>query len=374
MELPADAFVHAAEAMLYSDANFTGSLEIEDISPNKIINLISMREGDIGEALVLRHSLHLPPHDFNRPTPAQSETDDWLGLTLDGEFATLLSLFLGVRVWSGGLTREFKKGEDPAGRPIGWDHVRPTWQRSRRPVLPAKVNTQRFLGSIAGPIRRLPRLSAEESIVLTRAARQYQLALWVADTDPELAWLQLVSAVEVAATYWRGQESDPVESLNHIYPRMGKLLAEHRDLLEGVAAQLAKLIGSTSRFLNFMTTFDPGPPEDRCEEHFQLDWGKLKSHLRFVYNYRSSRLHGGEPFPGVMNQPPMVLETSNRPCERPFGIAHFASGGAWPSEELPMHLWVFEHLVRGALMRWFDESLGGEMSTGQTEAQGGDPA
>ena len=121
---------------------------------------------------------------------------------------------------------------------------------------------------------------------------------------------------------------------------------------------LAKLTKSTARFLDFLLTFMPDPPTERCEEYFQVPWSQLKKRLSLIYGYRSDRLHGGIPFPAVMNQPPLVLPESGRPCERPFGIASLNYTSQWPASELPMYLWTFEHIVRGALSRWYTEGLG----------------
>ena len=177
------------------------------------------------------------------------------------------------------------------------------------------------------------------------------------DSDPELAWLQLVSAVEVAATHWRGAKVDALDVLGEIYPEIVTKLGGG-ELAAFVARRLQKLIGSTRRFLDFMGQYDPGPPDKRCEEHFQIPWSDLRRRLSLVYGYRSGRLHSGEPFPPIMNEAPMVFEEGSGPLERPFGVAHFVGSTQWPSDALPMHLWFFERLVQGALLRWYQESLG----------------
>jgi hypothetical protein len=266
-------------------------------------------------------------------------------------------VFLGVRVWSGGITREFSPA-DPYGSPVAYDHVRPVWQPSKRPVLPDLAGAIVSLEDVPDLLRRIPALKADESVALIRAARQYQLAIWVADEDPELAWLQLVSAAEVAATFWKGQTVDPTVAVNEVMPELVALLrdAGGEPLVVKAAAELATLVGSTRRFLDFMLTFDPGPPQERCPDAGQVPWGQLRKRLRLIYMYRSDRLHSGEPFPPPLHRPPLILGEPPRPSEKP---------GAWssgvsrrPATELPMYLWLFERIVRGALLRWFKESLG----------------
>jgi hypothetical protein len=356
---PPDAYMRAEEATLLSDISFSGGLH-KALGPFTIINLIGgARDGELSERLALRYSLHLSEQPLSRSIPDKPEIDSWLGLTLDEEIAALLSLFLAIRVRSGGVTRQFTaESDDPAGLPVAYPRVRPTLEpSSQRPTIPRLARPRAFLGPVPQLLLRLPRLSAAESVVFVRAARQYQMAVWVADSDPELAWLQLVSAVEVCATFWRGQKVNPVDVLSEVYPEVVTKLGEG-ELTSFVARRLQKLIGSTRRFRDFMAEFDPGPPKERCGEHFQIPWSDLRRRLGVVYGYRSSRLHSGEPFPPVMSEAPMTFEADSGPLERPFGLAHSVGSTQWPADALPMYLWFFERLVQGALVRWYQESLG----------------
>ncbi|WP_156618552.1 hypothetical protein [Mycobacterium sp. 852013-51886_SCH5428379] len=354
---PVGAYMRAEEANLLSDVSFNGGL-IETIGPYTLFNLISHGATSLAESLALRYSLHLPEQSHTVEIPEKPATDSWLGLTLDEEVSALLSLFLSIRIRSAGVTRQFPvDSDDPAGTPVAYSRVRPELALSQRRILPRVSRPRAFLGDVPELLGRLPTLNASESVALTRCAHQYQMAVWVADSDPELAWLQLVSAVEVAATHWRGQKVDAVAGLKELYPKIvGKLNDEEQ--VKFVARQLKKLIGSTQRFLDFMEEFDPGPPVERCEEHFQISWTDLRRRLTLVYRYRSNRLHSGEPFPPVMNQEPMASDQGAGWYERPFGVAHFAGSTQWPSDAIPMYLWFFERLVQGALLRWYRESLG----------------
>ena len=348
------------EATLYSDARFTGGLVVDGMGPYTLINMVRAREGELGDALVLRWSWHLPEPTYRPDDPEKLQTNSWLGLEPDEEFAALLALVLGVRLSSGGVTREFRNKDDPRGLPIAFRHTRPLWERPKRSVLPRFEDSAAFLGTVPDLIGGFPTLSAKESVALIRAARLYQSAVWVADQDPEFAWLQLVSAVEVAAAHWRGQLLDPLRVLKESMPDLAALLEARggEDLVNDVASELADLTKSRRRFLDFLLTFMPDPPKDRCEEHFQVPWSELERRLNLVYNYRSKRLHVGEPFPPAMNEVPTVLPETGRPCERPFGVASFTFTAQWPASKLPMYLWVFEHIVHGALLRWSANSLG----------------
>jgi hypothetical protein len=351
----------AYEATLYSDAALNGAYVVAGMGPYTLFNTIATRHGELKETLVIRWSSHLPEGTYLPSNYKKSATDSWLGLELDQEFAAVLALVLGVRLWAGGVTREFRDENDPAGQPVAFAHVAPTWQRPRYAVLPRLLDATVFIGDLPTRLARLSALNAAESVALIRAARLYQMAVWVADEDPELAWLQLVSAAEVAADHWYGNKQEPTEALADSQSELVELLRERggEELVAEVATKLSGVVGSTRKFLEFLTAFAPDPPDTRCEDAFQVPWTSLRKRLRLVYKYRSKRLHSGIPFPGVLNQPPQSGGGEPvRFMEKPPGVAAITATSHWPASELPMFLWLFEHIVRGALLRWFHESLG----------------
>src|SRR4051794_14623716 len=44
-------------------------------------------------------------------------------------------------------------------------------------------------------------------------------------------------------------------------------------------------------------------------------------------------------------------------CEMPFFLAASTRGGTWVAEDLPTHLHVFEYIVRGTLLKWWNSIL-----------------
>lgn len=274
----------------------------------------------------------------------------------------MLSLFLGRRIWSGGPTREFGSDDALGQLSVHW-HVRPTWNQLKNPVLPHLVGglsvNQVSLDSIPHLLGGLPTLTALESVSLVRAARQYQLAVWIAEEDPELAWLQLISAVEVVAISWRRRRSDPTGSLADAMPELVEE-AGGDALVARAAELLSDLTKSTSRFLDFMMAFEPGPPLERCPTAFQVPWGELRDRLALVYRYRSRRLHSGESFPSALHESPFEIGQEGeraRCAEIPPGLAHFVGASHWPANDLPMYLWLFERTVRAAILRWYEECI-----------------
>jgi hypothetical protein len=190
-------------------------------------------------------------------------------------------------------------------------------------------------------------LTAPEAVVLLRAARSYQSGLWVAEDDPEYAWLKFVSAIEVVADLWSREDDDPV---GYLQSWDANFTARLHDLGQKKAVDLVahKLVGvtrSTHKFIEFLRRFAPDPPGERPEPPMRVDWEQLPVSLRMIYKYRSSALHGGKPFPGPLLNAPIRVQN---PEERPFGLGSAEGDSVWMNEDLPMHLHVFERIARRA--------------------------
>src|SRR5688572_7910479 len=96
----------------------------------------------------------------------------------------------------------------------------------------------------------------------------YQEALWVAESDPSLAWLLLVSSVEGAANQWKKSRGAPEDRLRAAKPE----LAQYCDslgvdgLLSRVASEFADSLGATKKFVDFLIAHLPSPPDRRPPE------------------------------------------------------------------------------------------------------------
>jgi hypothetical protein len=110
-------------------------------------------------------------------------------------------------------------------------------------------------------LRRLPQLSREQATAMIRAARQYRDALWIGDTDPNLGWLLLVSAVETCAGFYAVDGVDPVDALREQKPDLCTVLDElgNEGIVTAVAEAMYPTMRATHRFLSFMNAFAPGP-------------------------------------------------------------------------------------------------------------------
>lgn len=345
------------ECSFFSDAWFVA--EAIGYGPYSLLNPVARTTfaGGMYEwkpALTLRVDQHLPgEHPDMNVTDAEHYHGGWL----EDEVAALVALIFGARVIAGPITREFEDHGDPLGRPR-------THSTGILPAQPPRLQAaqiptllgQRDLREI-GLLSTLPDMTAETATALVKCARSYQQALWLADTAPELAWLLFVSAIETAAGHWDTVELSPVERLELSYPRMVRLLREKADdeLIEGVAAEMRKVIGATSKFRSFCRRFKPDPPADRPQfGKFDFDDTSYRDAIHRIYDYRSRALHGGTPFPHPMCMPPMGYGDDGRVEERPTGIAASSYSATWLAEDLPMYLHTFAYITRGALLRWWE--------------------
>lgn len=350
---------------LFSDAWFTG--ELRDLGPYSVLNAVAMSpRGHARAALVLRGGLYVDTRGDG------NSKDSYHGSAHQDELAALLSLCTGVRLKAGGRTRWFKEGKDPLGAPTGFggqiDYVVPE-QGVRLPRSVRDINNPVRLqeGDFADRLRSFQSLDDKTASVLVTSARLYQDALWLAEGEPNMAWLFLVSAIETVAHHWRRRNRNHVERLNDSRPKLVEMLrAEGGDeLVRKVALEIADYTGAGLKFAEFILAFDPGPPSERRLMQLSVDWTKLRDALRLVYQWRSKALHGGTPFPFPMCDAPLIhgeswmgfpQETKGAIAERPLGLAAGTGGAMWDNEETPMLLHVFEHITRGALLRWWEDA------------------
>lgn len=338
------------ETAVFTDARILG-MEPEGYGPYQFLNTITVDDtlGVARPAIVLRVDL------FGKVTLSDLGGTDERGYHagwLDDELAAVLSLCLGIRAAAGDQTREFGPN-DERGLPCGirW-RPNPVLAPFRGASVVPSVVGQHNLELVA-PFKGFFQLSPDAAEAVIRAARLYQQGLWIAESDQNIAWIMLSSAVETAANYWRRVEDAPADRLRAWKPDLAdRIAAASEELLTEVAAVVAPLAGATKKFLDFLLTFCPPPPERRPPEWFQLNWSRtgLRAAFNKVYSYRSRALHAGIPFPSPMGWAPM-----------PFGES-FAEKGAgaagtgvhsWSAEDLPILLHTFEYIVRHSLLSWW---------------------
>jgi len=204
-------------------------------------------------------------------------------------------------------------------------------------------------------------LSPNLAIGLVRAARLYQDALWLSESEPNLSWLMLVSSVETVANLWRSANDLPQERLKASRPELAKYLEATGgpELCERLATEFADSMGATKKFVEFLLEYLPRPPEKRPPAWGQVSWSRddMRTAFTRIYRHRSIALHTGTPFPWPMCQPPGKFDPSWEAVEeRPIAIAISAYGGTWSAKDLPMMLHTFEYITRHALNSWWSST------------------
>lgn len=347
----------ALELPLLVDVNVTAEIRGE-CGPYWFLNPVSPRDGFgvVRRGIMLR--CHLVADLQSDYSPLKTNTVSYHGGSLLDEIAALTSLVLEARVWAGTIEREWNPKGDPMGQPRAWGHVpEPVLHpRSNRPVLPVACGTRDLCD--LEKLNQILALDFPQSIALMRAARFYQDALWLAESEPNLAWLMLVSALESVACCWDASITDDLSKLKTADPELHALLASRNDpvFLADVAHMLAPTMKATKKFIDFGLQFLPPPPEQRPEQFAQVEWtaANWEKILRKIYGYRSDALHAGVPFPSPMGEPPFEHK-SGVPAETgSIGLASHQYGGSWNSSDLPVNLNLFARVTRRMLLGWIE--------------------
>jgi hypothetical protein len=341
------------EFAIYTDTILIGDVRA-GLGPYKLFNTVAHGPGREGAllSLVLRMDDHLGDEPIE---PEWSKTDvaEFSGLSLDDEFAVLLSLALGIRARGGGSVRWFRPepGSDPLGEPVEWHHVEQTLPvgEARRQI-PRLKDLQVNLPDCVELMALYPRLDPLRAVRLVRAAHLYRNALWVSDADPSQAWLFLVSAVEAVAQDMKMHRS-AMDLLDEYWPEIAAHVRATNPEKE-IVGELAQLVKAKAKFKRTVMKFLPDPPQPRAEPMAQVDWGKMEQLLDKVYLWRSKALHEAMPIPPSMTMPP-YFGTGNVIERLPHGMS--VGAGVWTEEDSPMLLHVFEHIVRGVLIGWWRE-------------------
>lgn len=350
------------EVPLFTDAHVTGEIT-EGYGPYQFLNPVATgtKLGTLVPGVILRAEEHYAEDTQDALEQVRLRgTDDkrYHGGWLFDEVAALCSLALGARFRPGAITRLFEPSTDPRGKPIHW-------MMYADPALPERHGPLRIPGAQGKkalvdlrPLLALPALSPPDAIIVVKAARLYQDALWIAEAEPELTWIMLVSAVECAADHWRQEAEAPLDQLRAWGPGkdLEKLMRGEANgsLLQRVAELLAPYVGSQRKFVDFVIRFCPDPPTGRPGEVGQHSWDsrELAKTLKQVYGYRSKALHAGKRFPAPMSAAPLKAQGWDYPAEVPIALSAATAGGSWLQEDTRILLHTFEYIVRGALLKW----------------------
>lgn len=357
-------YLGAREYPLFTDATVTGQW-VHNFGPYRLLNTGAFPTDGISarNAVVLRVDFHDDPNRLDDRSLDATDDSTYHGGELADEVAALVSLASGMRLKAGDVSRVIRRDDAP-GHPVTQRRSPPTLLTDydvRRglsgsgPVLPNARGEHSL--AVENLLTILPGLELHTTVALIRTARLYQDALWISESQPNLSWLFLVSAVETAANQWRQRDESVVDRLKASRRKLYDLLVAVGGVSHAmvVADEIAASLGVTKKFIDFVLSNLPDPPVARPPEPWQVKWSrsKLKHALSIIYRYRSRALHEGTPFPEPLCQPMWDQPSWAAPAELPIFSSISMKGGAWRVEDLPLSLNTFEHLARGAILKWW---------------------
>lgn len=341
--------VHAIETNFYSDSALKGSLGFEptgalspERSPYQL--LYGFCDGEAGaEGIVYPRYVFRAVLTLNGSLyPKTIE-----GIDPEHEIAALLALETGARIATGSRTR-YMNPTDPSGSPRG-ERAHPGQLQRRNSAHWIVPGLHRLRGvNECTHFETYPMLSKENAAALTRAAMSFNAALWICESEPELAWLLLVSAVECIAGK-SAELEQPFDMPEELVSVATALPDEERQLLVNYLQKRSLLL---RKFLEFFKANMPNPPKGRASDRaLDWSWSGLKPLLKRIYDMRSKRLHAGVHFPAWICRPPrrddggVVWEYELRP-------AGVAKGG-----QPDLTLNIFFYLVRKSILAWWRAAL-----------------
>jgi hypothetical protein len=363
---PENVVIHPIweEFLLYSDADLRGAwLELGPYDVASLNPPETPRLGFVRRSALLRVWDHLSDEPARGAYTVQTDVESYFGGDIGDEMAALLGLALARRIRSGGRVRQGLPKLPGRGRNRTTSLGLALEDQHRTPMLepPVREPLIPWLGEPASledavPLLSLyPKLTSGDAVALVRAARQYVDGLWLADSDPRLAWIKLISALEVAANRFDdSREQSNMEQLRRHRRKLYKMLKTMPTATaEMIAGEVVRLFNVEHKLRSFVRRFDPGPPNVRPPESpARFDWESLDEAIAILYGHRSRELHDGIAFPPMLCDPP-DQHVSEVPSERFYFLGASTKGGQWEAVDLPMHLHVFAHVAGGALRNWW---------------------
>lgn len=351
--LDSQGCLYMSEFPMYSDVTVRAEV-LEGMGPLTFHNALPFKQegsGDVVIPVVVRVGFYSKP---DLPNLSESSYAHYHGGWLPDEIAALLSLALGARFFAGDSIREFDSYDnDPLGKPLFTNRTFPPISHisTKRHILP-EVSQSKDLRDICF-FESFGKLSPAIAERVIQCSRQYQNALWVAESNPELCWLMLISAIEIAANEWAKSEQIKLSDLETSYPEFFDELVknENQVLLNLAAETFAPITKATAKFIKFCKEFSPKNLEQKDSTGFKYSSTQLSKSLSTIYNHRSKALHSGIPFPAPMCSPPDEYEKGVfRQVPNSLGV--YTKGAVWVGSDIPMNLHLFHFLTREILLSW----------------------
>jgi len=346
------------EYPIYSDAHVIGEYA-DSTGPYHFLNTISVAKNDL-----IKTSITLRVFDyiggFKPPDMSKKTTELYHGGGSVDEVVSLASLILGARLKAGGVSREIDLENDPMGKPRDSNYISaPYFVIDRDRVVLPDIRNKCDLREL-NLLESIPVIHSSRYASLIKAARQYQEALWIAESSPNLAWLFLVTALEIAANDSIQVDKDYESQFRELKPQVVLRLEKTGDqeLVKDIAEHFKDTVSVIKKFLLFIENFCPAePPERPPNGLWKLDWTpkNIKKICEVVYKHRSKSLHTGTPFPRPMLEHATWVPETKIYAEVALtqNTKVSAGGGVWEPNDCPITLHAFHQLTRGLLLNWW---------------------
>jgi hypothetical protein len=335
---------YCAEYEVASEVRIPGQLTYED--GDVVMRFITMEPNRDG---LLKYTLSISaPAEYRLPRYQASKDGYYFQGGGADEILSLASLYLRCRFFP--IAYVFRGMTGPAMTKTEHDfsYIRP------------KRNVDRFLfdeegrnfvnlGEFLNKVRSLPENLHHE---FANAVRLYALAVREIGSNDELAYIHLVSAIEILS---KSYELQAYQDL--LLPVINQI----RDLLSGAGAEAKSELGnlfeqrkSTMKFVSFIQkhsedSIPERPLADALENKIYKD--NLPNALKRIYRARSKFLHEGNSM--YMSIPGMTVAN----CDYDSSLGGTIDNRELdPQEKIP-NISFFEGLVRGCLLSYLEENI-----------------
>lgn len=177
------------------------------------------------------------------------------------------------------------------------------------------------------------------------AVRLYHRAILLIEEEPDMAYLNLISAIEVLC---QDVELDDI-TLNEIDSELARLI---NSLDESIRDSIEKRIINRERFIKrkfvkfILNNIDENFWLEDRPKHGRVEKDNLEELLGRIYKQRSNTLHSGEPFPVTIYDSPIDN------CEIDFFLNVMVGEKKWEPQDFIPHPHFFERLVNHVLKNY----------------------
>jgi hypothetical protein len=203
------------------------------------------------------------------------------------------------------------------------------------------VKQEKSLAPLSEMFKLINNLNIDCQKRFLTAAKFYRRALLTIEEEPDMAYLHLVTSIEVLS----GKHRSKFKSIKDYNLELYKILEsmEDKKLKEKIESVILEREYPTSKFVEFIT--------EHVENDFwgtKTSYGKIKSEdlkkiLNRIYDQRSKTLHNGEPFPVNIFHPPLSNED--------IDYCGLRSGeNRWSPKDIIPYPEFFERLVNHVLI------------------------